>query len=67
MAEHERPARTVIIQYNCDHCDAGVMEPHGNTAWFSEPPQYQHRCSNCGASATFDKRYPYVTHQTLDS
>ena len=57
MARQEAPAEAVIVDYVCDECGSGHMQPTGSIL-MSDPPQWPHACSNCGTSQTFNTKYP---------
>jgi len=66
MAERNFPIQVVGVEYICDECGIGAMEPHGQVAWLTDPVQYPHRCSHCGATAGLTKRYPTVRHLRVE-
>jgi len=64
MAERNFPIQVVGVEYICDECGIGTMEPRPDAAikWSENPVQYPHRCSHCGATARLTERYPTVRH-----
>lgn len=63
MSERELPATVVYVGYVCDDCGRGWMEPTGNTMLMSDPPQFPHACTSCGATRNFTVRYPMTKIQ----
>lgn len=51
--------KILLIHNVCDKCENGLMEPYGDTALMSNPPKYQHKCTNCGFTDFYTTRYPY--------
>lgn len=62
MAEREVVVSPVQVEYVCDICHRGTMQPTGKTL-LSDPPQYPHECSVCGYATTFRRTYPNVVLQ----
>jgi len=58
MSETEQEVKTYVVNYICDECGDGFMEPTGEI-YLTNPPQYPHVCNKCGAKKTFNKKYPY--------
>jgi hypothetical protein len=48
------------VEYFCDKCGTGLMEPYGKVVWDVHPPLFPHKCSNCGDVQGFTERYPTV-------
>lgn len=67
MPEQSFPIQVVGVDYLCDVCRQGKMEQNGNIILTTAPPQFPHKCSNCGYSQTFTERYPTVRHQRVDT
>lgn len=57
MPRHEVPAEAVIVDYVCDACGNGHMLPSGMML-LSDPPEWPHKCINCGETKTFNTKYP---------
>lgn len=57
MGRHETPAEAVIVDYVCDECGYGHMLPSGMML-LSNPPKFPHECNKCGATQTFNTKYP---------
>lgn len=55
------PVKVIQVNYHCDECPDGSMLPTGITLT-SYPPQYPHKCTNCGATKTFNTIYPYLEY-----
>lgn len=66
MAEREREVKTYQVDYLCDECDSGLMQPLGSVLT-SSPPQYPHGCTNCGARKTFHHCYPRIVTKGNDA
>lgn len=65
MAEKRTEVKTYVVRYICDDCGEGEMVPTGQclTSW---PAKYPHKCSKCGASATFTgSSYPRTVYKEV--
>jgi len=51
--------KTRKVRYKCDWCNDGYYEPTG-ICLTSCPPQYPHKCSNCGINRNFLVIYPLI-------
>lgn len=51
-------AKLLIVHMVCDKCGKGKMIPT-EIALMSFPPQYPHKCDNCGHTDNFSISYPY--------
>jgi len=59
--ETKYAVKAVGVEYACDRLDcSGTMNPTGLISP-SQPPKFEHVCSNCGERALLDKQYPHVT------
>lgn len=67
MPEQIFPIEVVGVDYICDNCGQGNMEPYGNVILTCDPPRIPHKCSNCGYDQSFTERYPAVRHQRVDA
>ena len=65
MAERRFAIKAVGVDYVCDEC-GGIMEPHGNAMWMTNPPQIPHRCNHCGALKGLFVRYPTVRYERIE-
>lgn len=53
-------AKTLIIEMTCNKCGKGIMQDiSGNVVLCTYPPQYLHKCNNCGYEETYNVSYPY--------
>ena len=43
----------------CPICNSGWMRPTGIVVP-NNPPQFEHRCTNCNYKQNYSVRYPYV-------
>lgn len=59
MSERDYDVRPVGVEYVCDECGVGLMM-HTNMAIMSNPPQYPHHCSDCGAVKNLEQMYPML-------
>lgn len=57
MAEQRTPANVHTVDMVCDKCKKGFMRP-GATVLMSDPPQYPHKCTECGHQANYGTIYP---------
>lgn len=64
MAEVRTEVRTYEIQYVCDVCKDGYLEPNGITLT-SHPPQHQHSCTSCGHTVSFRVIYPRMVYEPI--
>lgn len=64
MPEKEFEVKTVGIDYVCDVCGVGTMS-HTGIVLSSNPPQYPHKCWNCGHEQTYYSRYPRTETRTF--
>ena len=64
MSEKAFDVRVIGVNYVCDGCNNGLME-HTNMALMTDPPQYPHQCTHCGAVKNLLKRYPYVRYEEM--
>lgn len=55
MTERRFPIEVQGIEYVCDECGKGTMQPHGQTVCIGPVP---HNCDHCGARRTFGESYP---------
>ena len=58
MPEVRIPVDTYMARYMCDECDGGEMKGDG-IVLTSNPPQYPHTCTDCGARKIFMSSYPH--------
>lgn len=61
MTEIISPMRAVEVDKACQ-CGIGRMRPNGVTL-LSNPPLYEHMCSECGNKAAYQVRYPFIRHE----
>ena len=65
MAERRFAIKVVGVDYVCDDCGTGIMQPHGDVAWMTNPVQFPHKCSHCGATKAFPERYPTLRYERM--
>ena len=53
MGEVAKEAKRYIIKYICDKCGKGEMIS-------TSPPQWNHRCNECGHEQILDGDYPRI-------
>ncbi len=59
MKEKRMLVQAYMVCLMCDKCDGGEMKPTG-ICLTSLPPQYPHRCDQCGHEETVrGKTYPH--------
>lgn len=51
-------SKLLIVHMVCDKCKKGKMMPIGMEL-MSYPPQYPHKCDNCGHAVNYSISYPY--------
>ncbi len=59
----EREIKMFEVNYECDVCHSGNMIRNDNLILTSYPPQYSHKCSNCGAETYFQDSYPLIKYE----
>lgn len=66
MSEIKKRVNIYKIDFRCDICGTGFYRPTG-VANLTNPPQYPHRCTVCGAELIVPgKAYPYVIEEEVD-
>lgn len=53
----------VAIKYICDVCNEGEMVYLDGKIAFSNPPQFQHKCTYCEHLQCFTKKYPTIEYK----
>lgn len=61
MAIVSKELRVLQIDHICDRCDDGQYRPTG-VAYASFPPQYLHKCNNCGDKRSFGETFPVIRY-----
>lgn len=56
--EIKTEVKTYRVEMQCDKCVQGVML-HTNP--YMGEQNIEHKCSNCGVIAFYNKQYPYTT------
>ena len=59
MPREQQPLRPIQVDYRCDECEKGYYRPV-NTMLLSDPPQFEHFCTECNHKQTFYEKYPTV-------
>lgn len=54
-----RRIETSQVDERCPVCSQGWMRPTGIVIT-NTPPQFPHKCTNCGYEQTYSVRYPYI-------
>lgn len=68
MAEREFEVRPIGVEYVCDVCNEGVMQPNGKMITEGDinsdgwGPKWPYKCPLCGNVANLDVSYPFVKH-----
>ena len=62
--EVESEVKTVLVKMKCEKCGEGFMGKDGSVVFPSFPPQFPHKCNNCGHIENYTKQYPYVKYLT---
>lgn len=57
-----RKVQATQVDERCPKCGQGWMRGTG-IVLTSNPPQYPHKCTNCGYTQTYGVQYPYIVHQ----
>ena len=58
MAEFVAEAKVFVVHMKCEKCGEGIMVPFGDVALMTYPPQYPHKCINCGNVENYAAIYP---------
>lgn len=64
MTEKRTEVKTIRVRAICN-C-GGEFKPTG-MCLTSYPPQYPHKCDNCGKVKTFEKSYPTVEYVEVEN
>lgn len=68
MGKMAAEAKPVIITYICDKCGKGEMKrDFSKGVPMTNPVQYPHVCSECGAEDYFYTTYPYHILKPVES
>lgn len=59
-------AKILMVYMKCEKCRNGLMKPSGNV-FLTEPPQFLHKCNNCGNEETYHIQYPYQKLVPIES
>lgn len=59
MSEMVAEVKTLTVHMICDKCGNGLMSRYGNIILTAYPPQYPHKCNNCGYEENYPIMYPY--------
>lgn len=54
-----REVKVQQIDEKCPVCGQGYMRPTG-LVLSGNPPQYEHKCTNCDYKQHYTVRYPYI-------
>lgn len=52
-----RKVSTNVVDEKCQNCGQGWMRPNG-IVLTTNPPQFQHTCTNCGHKQNYTVKYP---------
>ncbi len=59
--EKRTEVKTYKVELVCESCDKGTMESCAGVVLQSHPPQYPHRCTECGVETHISgTTYPYI-------
>ena len=64
MSEVRREVKTYRVDRLCGACGVGLMHRDGSLL-LTDPPQYPHQCSSCGARETYRIAYPYLDYEDV--
>lgn len=64
MSEREFKVEPYGVDYICDDCGNGKMEPNG-TMLMCDPPKWQHYCEACGAMQNLANKYPEIRYRRV--
>ena len=57
-----RQIQTSQVDEKCPVCQQGYMRPTG-IILTSQPPLFEHKCTNCNYKQNYTVRYPYIVHE----
>jgi rubrerythrin len=66
VAEQTFEVKTLAVEWICDECGTGKMEPIGHVL-LSDPPQYPHKCPHCGHRAILAQTYPTIRYERVNN
>ncbi|MDT8719706.1 hypothetical protein IAI10_24015 [Clostridium sp. 19966] len=55
--------KPVGIKYICDVCKEGEMIQTAYNDWESNPPRYEHICTNCSTKIYLNEKYPLIRYE----
>lgn len=64
MKEVKKPVQEYVIHAMCECGGEFII---GDVVLTTYPVQYPHICNKCGKKATFDKRYPNIEYEEIDT
>ena len=68
MAERETRVVHYAVDYACDECRKGVMEPiNFGPGVMIKSPRFLHKCSACGCEQWLDQKYPEVRYRRIEA
>lgn len=65
MPRIQRPLQPILVQYRCDECGEGNMEPTPGQNC-GQPLKIEHSCTNCSTTIELDCEYPRVEYSDRD-
>jgi hypothetical protein len=65
MSERRFEVKPVGVDYVCDVCNTGLMVQVG-LMLPTDPPQWKHKCSNCGDTKDFFAKYPDLRFERIE-
>lgn len=68
MSEQSTELKVFSVDYICDTCAEGTMQPSGVTIARDPHPLFPHACDKCGVTQIFEGvRYPLIRYVTPTS
>lgn len=62
--EKRTEVKAYRVDLTCESCGEGTMERCDGGMLMSDPPQYPHRCTECGAEThVTGTKYPYMEYE----
>lgn len=53
----------VGVKYICNFCGGGEMIPTNKNNWSVDPPNFEHKCNNCGKEILLNEKYPTIRYK----
>jgi hypothetical protein len=65
MTQVSKPVQMLLVDEVCDNCGKGMMRPNGNNMITANPPQFEHKCTECDHTAAYPQSFPTTGFRTI--